>query len=214
MADNSTIIAAFSADQVARITGLTKRQLSYWDKAGIVSPQRAQHNLSLPQARLYNFNDLIVLRTLSVLRNLHHIRAAQLIKIANKLAREKSHSWSGLKLRVGNQKVQWIEPEKDLSLLVGDDQSCMIAMSDIVADMKSAVMKAQRRDPQEIGQISRRKFIAHNQAVIAGTRIPVRAIQRFSQAGYSIKEIVKEYPTLTIKDVEAALSHGEQKVLA
>jgi uncharacterized protein (DUF433 family) len=30
----------------------------------------------------------------------------------------------------------------------------------------------------------------------------------FSEAGYSPEQIVAEYPTLTIKDVEAALKHA------
>jgi uncharacterized protein (DUF433 family) len=46
--------------------------------------------------------------------------------------------------------------------------------------------------------------------VIAGTRIPIGAIVNFSKAGYSPEQIVGEYPTLTIRDVEAALKHAEK----
>jgi uncharacterized protein (DUF433 family) len=35
------------------------------------------------------------------------------------------------------------------------------------------------------------------------------AIRRFKEAGYSIQQIVKQYPTLTVEDVQAALVHEE-----
>lgn len=40
---------------------------------------------------------------------------------------------------------------------------------------------------------------------IAGTRIPVRAIKSFHKAGYSISQIRAEYPTLTAKEIKAAV---------
>jgi uncharacterized protein (DUF433 family) len=50
--------------------------------------------------------------------------------------------------------------------------------------------------------------VAHNAPVLAGTRIPVRAIKRFNEAGYSVAQILSEYPTLTESDVVAALAYG------
>jgi uncharacterized protein (DUF433 family) len=44
-------------------------------------------------------------------------------------------------------------------------------------------------------------------SVIAGTRIPVRAIRDFAADGCSIDGIIKEYPSLKEEDVRAALSH-------
>lgn len=44
--------------------------------------------------------------------------------------------------------------------------------------------------------------------MIAGTRVRVSTIRRFLEAGYSTAEILKEYPTLTEADVEAAVRHG------
>lgn len=41
---------------------------------------------------------------------------------------------------------------------------------------------------------------------IAGTRIPVRAIKSFRKAGYSIARIRSEYPTLTAKEIKAAIA--------
>jgi DNA-binding transcriptional MerR regulator len=51
----------FSSEDVQRIVGLTRKQLDYWDKLGLVSPQNEQG------ARYYDFRDLIGLRTIKQL---------------------------------------------------------------------------------------------------------------------------------------------------
>ncbi len=214
MAEQPNIIAAFSADQVTKLTGLTKSQLAFWDKTSFFPPQYASENRRSAYSRIYSFEDLVGLRTLSILMNGHHVPMAHLKDVAHKLSRYTARPWSDIKLMVWKRKVQWIEPDTGLPAGIVDGQYLMIEIANIVEDMKSAVQKERERDPAEIGKISRRKFIAHNQAVIAGTRIPVGAIQRFLKAGYSSDEIIKEYPTLTESDVKAALSFREPKAVA
>jgi tetratricopeptide (TPR) repeat protein len=51
----------FSPENVQRILGLTARQLEYWDRLRLVSPQKEQEN------RFYDFRDLIGLRTVKQL---------------------------------------------------------------------------------------------------------------------------------------------------
>jgi uncharacterized protein (DUF433 family) len=63
----------------------------------------------------------------------------------------------------------------------------------------------QARDEDEIGQIFQHRYIAHNEPVLAGTRIRTSAIWNFHQAGYSTEEILAEYPRLTAQDVDAAI---------
>lgn len=51
----------FTPEEVQRIVGLTERQLDYWDRLRLVSPEKHAAN------RFYNFRDLISLRTLKKL---------------------------------------------------------------------------------------------------------------------------------------------------
>jgi tetratricopeptide (TPR) repeat protein len=51
----------FSTEDVQRIVGLTAKQLEYWDRLRLVSPRKGQGN------RLYDFRDLIGLRTVKQL---------------------------------------------------------------------------------------------------------------------------------------------------
>ena len=52
-----------------------------------------------------------------------------------------------------------------------------------------------------IGRIAQHRYVSHNAPVVAGTRIPTAAIRRFKEAGYSVGQIIKEYPDLTDHDM-------------
>lgn len=51
----------YTPEDVQRILGLTSKQLEYWDRLGLVSPQKEE------DARYYDFRDLIGLRTIKQL---------------------------------------------------------------------------------------------------------------------------------------------------
>jgi len=75
--------------------------------------------------------------------------------------------------------------------------------------VRDEVARRRQRSREQIGHTSRSRRVAGNALVIAGTRIPVSAIFDFSAAGYSVEEILREYPTLTEEDIQAVL--GQQK---
>ena len=77
--------------------------------------------------------------------------------------------------------------------------------------MVEAVNVTWSRDKTKVGTVEQLRTVAHNKPVIAGTRIPVEAIKSFSEAGYSVKRIIAEYPTLTAADIEAALAYKDKK---
>jgi uncharacterized protein (DUF433 family) len=45
--------------------------------------------------------------------------------------------------------------------------------------------------------------------VIAGTRVLVSSIKAFARAGYSIGQIIEQYPSLKKQDVQAVLKEHE-----
>ncbi|SDF19787.1 Protein of unknown function [Blastococcus aurantiacus] len=53
-----------------------------------------------------------------------------------------------------------------------------------------------------------RSGLLSDQAVIAGTRVPVSMVLDCLAAGISPKEVVAEYPTLTSEGVQAAAAYG------
>jgi uncharacterized protein (DUF433 family) len=79
-------------------------------------------------------------------------------------------------------------------------------LSVVVSDTRRDIEALSDRS-RDAGKIERARFVSHNALVIAGTRIPVATIKQFSEDGYSVEQILKEYPTLTEEDVKAAIKH-------
>ena len=73
-----------------------------------------------------------------------------------------------------------------------------------------AVRALRERPPEMIGRIVKHRGTAANKPVIAGTRIPVKSIKAFADAGYSIDQIREQYPVLTKEDIRAALNYGSR----
>ena len=70
--------------------------------------------------------------------------------------------------------------------------------------MEEAVRALRQRPESQQGKIDTKRAGPKN-PVIAGTRIPVRSIKDFAEAGFSIEKIREQYPTLTDADVRAAI---------
>jgi uncharacterized protein (DUF433 family) len=77
-------------------------------------------------------------------------------------------------------------------------------------DVRQDADRLRKRSLSQVGKIERNRHVAHNAWVVAGTRIPTKAIVRFSRAGYSVNGIIREYPPLQAGDIEAALKHEEK----
>jgi uncharacterized protein (DUF433 family) len=82
-----------------------------------------------------------------------------------------------------------------------------ILVDDIRQEAEALTVALRQRTENEIGHLSRHRYVARNQWVIAGTRITTDTIWEFHQAGYSLEEIQRQYPHITIQDIERAISH-------
>src|SRR5215469_5586217 len=94
MDEMSNVIAAFSAEQVQRLTGLTKRQLGYWDSTGFFAPSYADDDHRSPYSRLYSFRDVVGLRTIWRLTEEFDVSLQHLRKVAEKLSHLTNDLWS------------------------------------------------------------------------------------------------------------------------
>ena len=109
-----TILRAFSADHVVKLTGLSERQLRYWDKTDFFSPEYAHENRRSPFSRVYSFRDLVGLRTLELAskrtqRSFETIadRRAEVLKLSDL----SDSVWAELVIYVFNRDVYFKEPE-------------------------------------------------------------------------------------------------------
>lgn len=204
-----TVVQAFTEDHVIRLTGLSRSQLRAWDRIGFFKPDYAYEDRHQPYSRIYSFQDVVGLRTIAVLRNEHHVSLQHLKKVATTLMDRGFGHWSQIKLYVVKKQVHFRRPGTSDVEGVWDGQLAMVPVIDVIQDVEERVRDLKKRTPNQRGQIERHKFVVRNAPVVAGTRIPTAAIRRFREAGYSIAEILRQYPSLSKEDVKAAIEHEE-----
>ena len=198
----SNVVMAFSEEHVARLTGITVHQLRYWDRTGFFHPAFAADDRKVAFSRVYSFKDVVSLRVLNILRNKYGVSVQHLRQVSDRLAHLADDRWIKTTLYVLKRKVNFAEPETGGTREVVSGQYALgIPLAVVIDDTQRDVKELRRRDPSKIGTVIHNRLIAHNTAVVGGTRIPTAAIKRFSDAGYSAEQIIEEYPDLTEEDI-------------
>lgn len=201
--EGPVLLRAFSVDHAARVTGLSKSRLTRWDKLNFFSPEHLdEEDRGNPYSRIYSFRDLVGLRTLKILTDTYRVPLAELKKAAVELEKRADRPWERIPLAVLKRKVVF---DLDTSPRDADGQQVLkhIPLPTIAEEVARKAEELRNRDKAKIGLIETRKYVAHNAPVIAGTRIPARAIENFLEEGYSDKAIIAEYPSITRLDIAA-----------
>ncbi|WP_169799481.1 DUF433 domain-containing protein [Novosphingobium lentum] len=202
----TSILGAFSEEQVSRLTGLSLGQLRGWNRRGFIRPEfRISDNPRKPFSYIYSFKDLLKLRVLNQLRNVHGVQMAELERVERALAHMGDEKWTSQKLWVGNRKVVFEEPESRRKREVASKQFVAeIALEVVTSDARRDIELMNRRNGGQVGHITRKKFVHSSEPVFAGTRIPVTAVTGFLSAGYEPGEIIDRFPSLEVADIDAA----------
>lgn len=210
MAKNSSnaIISAFTEEQVERLTGLTVHRLRYWDRTEFFCPEFGAENRRVAYSRVYSFMDIAALRVLAVLIHQHNVPVQHLRQVSARLGAMDNGAWARTTLYVFNRRVIFDDPEDGRQREVVSGQYMIgIPLDTVVSDTRRDVRTLSVRSDYQLGKIEKHRRVSHNAAVVAGTRIPVHSIKAFADAGYSVDQIIKEYPSLTDADVRAALKY-------
>jgi uncharacterized protein (DUF433 family) len=118
--------------------------------------------------------------------------------------------WAKITLYILNRRVVFHNPETDRKEDAASGQGVLqIPLQVVAGDTEKAVRSLRERPVSYVGQITKHRGTAANKPVIAGTRIPVKSIKAFSEAGYSVDQIKAQYPTLGTADIEAALHYAD-----
>lgn len=215
MKNQRNVVMAFSEEDAVRLTGISLRQLRYWDRTGFFRPAFAAENRRVAFSRIYSFKDLVSLRVLNALKNQFQVSLQHLRQVSQKLAHLKDERWTKTTLYVLNRKVVFSEPETGKPREIVSGQYIVpLPLEIVIADTREAVHHLRKREADKIGRIERRRQVNHNAPVLAGTRVPVAAIKRFNEAGYSTAQIIEEYPDLTPADIEAAIAFDDKPTKA
>jgi uncharacterized protein (DUF433 family) len=202
------VISAFSDEQVQRLTGVSRQQLRYWDRTGFFVPALAYADRRAPHSRLYSFRDIVSLKVINALRNDAKVTLPHLREVKEKLGHLGEDAWAKTTLYVLNKRVIFDSPGgRDKEEIVSGQVILQIPLKVVSGNTEEAIRAMRRRDSTMVGKIERKRNVVHNEPVVAGTRIPVRSIKAFAQAGYTVSDIQKEYPTLAEDDIRAAIAH-------
>jgi DNA-binding transcriptional MerR regulator len=206
-------LLAFTADHVCRLTGLSARQLRYWDDTGFFAPTLVDGHKRRAFGRIYSFRDLVGLRAIALLRNEHRIPLQELRRVGSWLKERHESPWSSLQFALQGRKVVFIDPDAGVPVEPeGAGQEVLsISLEPIANEMRRAADRLRERRSDQIGELSRNRYVVHNAWVVAGTRIPASAIWHFHEAGYSVDAIIDEYPRLTPADVRAAIDFESRR---
>jgi DNA-binding transcriptional MerR regulator len=208
--DIKNVVAAFSEEQVEKITGLTKGRLRYWAKTDFFHPSFTDENQRLPYSRFYSFKDIVALRTLEMLRVQNGVPLQHLRKVAEKLSDLKDDLWTKTILYAVNRKVVFMKDDAPVEVVSGQ-YLLGIPLKKVIEDTNADIVEITHRPKNTYGKVSRNRSIVRNAWVVSGTRIPIGAIKRLHEDGYSVAEIINEYPDLSRSDVEVALRHEGKK---
>lgn len=206
-------ILAFNTWHVCRLTGLTMRQLSYWDRTGFFSPSLGEGTARSYFARVYTFRDVVGLRVLAVMRNKYRVPLQRLRQVGAYLAERYREPWSTLTFYIVGQQVFYQGHYDDAVRSANRIGQTVIdfAVESVASDVRELATAMRKRAEDQVGRVMRHRLIAENQNVLAGTRIPTRAVWEFHQAGYEDDAILREYPSLTIEDIRAALEFESKR---
>jgi len=204
----SALVSAFTEEQVERIAGVTKSQLRYWDKTGFFSPTEFEVYKGQAFGRVYSFRDLASLKILNDLRNKAEVPLQLLRGLKTSWDSEDDDLWISHTLFAVNKRVA-VDTTRGLEDALSGQKVMEIPIRAEYNRIKNNISKLFDRDKGTIGKIDRKRNISSNKPVIAGTRIKVKSIQAFAEAGYSINQILKEYPSLKKKDVQVAIRYKE-----
>lgn len=206
MTTSTSIIGAFSEEQVATLTRLSRAQLRAWNRRGFIRPEfKAGDGSRSPFTYVYSFRDLLKLRVLNQLRNVYHVPMRELERVEHELEHIGDDKWTSEKLWVHNRRVVFEEPESLRKREISSKQFVAeIALEVVTADARQDIRKLNRRSGGAIGQFERRKHVHASDLVFAGTRIPVGAIADYIKAGFPDSEIIDEFPDLEPGDISAA----------
>jgi len=117
---------SFSTAQTARLTGLSPRQLDYWDREGFVRPSVTRAS-GYGSARRYSFEDLVRLRVAAKLRaagfGLDKIR--QCVQTLRRLDPSRE-GMADVRLLVVGSRVVWARSDRELVDVLQEGQLMLV----------------------------------------------------------------------------------------
>lgn len=201
----NTVLGAFSEEQVSALTKLSRGQLRAWNQRNLIKAEfKVAGGGTRPYSYIYSFKDLLRLRVLNQLRNVHNVPIKELERVDRALQGLGDEKWTSQRLWVANRKVVFVEPESHRKREIASKQFVAeIALEVVTSDARKDIALLNKRPVAARGQFVKKRYLHSSDAVFEGTRIPVEAVVGYLKAGFGAREIIRRLPDLTLADVRA-----------
>lgn len=211
-----TIIKAFTLEQAATVSGISTRRARYWARHGILIPHLLYETSRYPHRFLYDFTDVVGLRTLAMLRDQYGLSLQQLRRAHVYLRQHSDRPWSELRFWVRGKELLFSVPQHQQIVSATRPGQTVIAIEiePVARSVQRAAEALGQRQAEDIGKTERHRNIQGNRLVVKGTRVPVESIIHLAEDGYTPAAIVQAFPSVTLADVHAILAHQTSPVVA
>jgi uncharacterized protein (DUF433 family) len=193
-------VVVLPEDRAARLAGVSVRRLSYWRNAGLVHPSVSRQLGPRRTVRLFAFTDLLQLLVVSELRDrlpLQHIRRV----VEHLRGRGYEEPLRQLVFATAGKELYFQHPDGTWEGGLAPDQVVFHQVIEL-EPLRRRIERARHRSPESSGRVERARGRLGSKEVFAGTRIPVTAVRAYLERGFSAADVLKEYPDLTLADVE------------
>ena len=187
----------FTHSRLAELAGVSAKRLSYWEESGLIRARTTGAMRGKRVVRLYGYSDAFTVLILAALRervSLQHIR-----QIVRHL-RERDFQVPEVRFAVVGPRVFFQTPDGEWED-VRDPMQIVISETLDLRPLRARLDRSNERDEQQLGKVERRRGALGSQPLIAGTRVPVSAVERYLARGASVERILTAYPGLTAEDV-------------
>lgn len=202
---------AWTTEQVLRITGVSRRRLGYWLDKGIVGAD-VDEARGRGRVRLWSFGNLVEVRAALWLRDrvslqligriVEHLRTRgvgqPLSEVRFAVVDTGRARWP-TDVVVQREDGSWENP------IEGQVVMEVVLPLERFADELREASDRDRDRRRRLGRVEQRRGRLGSAPVLAGTRVPVEAVKRLHDAGWTTARILDNYPGLTDRDVRAAL---------
>ena len=147
---NDVVPEGFSTAQVARLSGLTPRQIDHWDRQGFLKPSIGSAK-GYGSRRRYSFGDVVRLRVAARLRSAG-VGLARIRRCAEALERlaGEAGDLGGVRLLVAGSRVLWARSDEEVVDLLREGQLVLVfSIGDAVAETAGAVARLTRESASE-----------------------------------------------------------------
>ncbi len=208
-----SVIRAFTLEQAATVAHISTRRASYWASRDVLVPTVLYDTTATPHRYLYDFADVVGLRTLGMLRDRFGLSLQQLRK-ANAYLREHAHRpWSELRFWMRGKELLFADPESQQIVSASHPGQAAIAIEieQVARSVEDDAQALAGRRAGDIGKVNRKRNVQGNRLVVKGTRVPIRSIINLDEDGYTPEDVVRAFPSLTLQDVRLVLEEHRRE---